>query len=150
MHITPLSYLCKFIHRFQTDISVRVLQTVGRTNKPYSNIILRENLALDLPTQGPHIIGVADHYLVGDTISATCLSPLSEPEVSLSWYINHDSAHPRDVSSQTRQLISFQDKTQSGQIRSPLKYDTQPNNYFSLVKLNLIVREKQLRIEHFG
>ena len=36
-------------------------------------------------------------YSVGDTVTASCLSPASVPASSLTWYINSDTADPGTV-----------------------------------------------------
>jgi len=68
--------------RFQTDIKQVEVQVVA------------------LPSQAPKILGVKGQYEVGDLVMAQCLSPVSVPPVTLSWYINSDSAVSGEVGPQ--------------------------------------------------
>merc|ERR1712107_828105 len=68
--------------RFQTDIKLVEVQVVA------------------LPSQAPKILGVKGQYEVGDLVMAQCLSPVSVPPVTLSWYIDSDSAVSGEVGPQ--------------------------------------------------
>jgi len=127
--------------RFKTDVSVSIIQTV------------------DLPDSGPRILGVSPSYILNDRVSAVCISPLSSPPSKLQWYINHDTADPGFVSSQTQTLITDNKISlkNDGVIRatlSPLKYDSglgqdvsrnHSSDMFSVLNLNFVIREKQFK-----
>ena len=90
--------------------------------------------------------------MVGDSLTAQCVSPVSSPPSLLTWYINHQAADRRLVSNQTR---TPRDWLASEEIvmglRSPLKYEvsgkpeeeTRPD-FYSL-GLRLTVRDKLVR-----
>ena len=118
---------------------------------------------VDLPQLGPRILGLRQSYLVGETLSAACVSPVSSPPSHLTWYINHHAADRRLVSNQTRTRLSLNRPPRDWsseemvlELRSPLKYDirgqpdttreraeTRPDMYS--LGLRLTVREKLLR-----
>lgn len=139
--------------RFKTDVGVSIIQTI------------------DLPEQGPRITGVVPAYSVGDSITAACLAPVSQPASRLRWYINHDTADPSFVSNQTTEVVTedgpgllilnaersdFQDVVM--RLRSPLKYDLESSaasssvkdqyspNLFSVSRLHFVIRDKQMRM----
>ena len=126
----------------------------------------------DLPYLGPRILGVLKWYQPGDTITAACVSPVSQPAATLRWYINHDTADPSYITSQTQELLTknnmttitrpaavltkFQDIVM--RLRSPLTSDIHQDsispssgqfhpNLFSVVRLHFEIRDKQLRTD---
>jgi len=74
--------------RFQTDIKLVEVQVVA------------------LPSRAPKILGVKEKYKVGEVIAAQCLSPISVPPVTLTWYINSDSAVSGEVGPQEDMAVS--------------------------------------------
>ena len=101
--------------------------------------------------------------MVGETLSAQCVSPVSSPPSDLSWYINHHAADRRLVTNQTRTRLSLHQTPRDWsseeivmELRSPLKYDItgQPDtareraesrpDFYSL-GLRLSVRDKLRR-----
>ena len=107
-----------------------------------------------MPSSGPTILGVNSKYSVGDSITASCVSPLSYPPTVLSWYINNDSADHSFVSNQSEitthhgsQILKNRDKKQY--FLSPTDtslyqhYREDPVTY-SVKKLNFIVNENHL------
>lgn len=49
---------------------------------------------VDLPDQGPDIIGGQPRYNLGDRVNVTCISHNSMPAAQLQWYINGEKADP--------------------------------------------------------
>ena len=47
---------------------------------------------LDLPDQGPEVLGGQPRYNVGDLVNVSCISRNSLPAAQLSWYINGEKA----------------------------------------------------------
>ena len=108
-----------------------------------------------MPSSGPTILGVNSKYSVGDSITASCVSPLSFPPTVLSWYINNDSADHSFVSNQSEitihqgsQILRNRDKKQSS--LSPTDNtlyqharEEDPVTY-SVKKLNFIVNDNHL------
>ena len=88
--------------------------------------------SLDLPETGPRILGLRPSYVVGDTLTAQCVSPVSSPPSDLTWYINHHAADRRLVSNQTRTGLTLnqpprdwrsEEIVMEPSLRSPLKFD---------------------------
>ena len=62
--------------------------------------------------------------MVGDTLSAQCVSPVSSPPSQLTWYINHHAADRRLVSNQSRTPRDWwASEEMVMELRSPLKYE---------------------------
>ena len=51
-------------------------------------------MIVDLPDQGPDIIGGQPRYNLGDRVNVTCISHNSMPAAQLQWYINGEKADP--------------------------------------------------------
>lgn len=49
---------------------------------------------VDLPDQGPDIMGGLPRYNIGDRVNVTCVSHNSMPAAQLQWYINGEKADP--------------------------------------------------------
>ena len=112
------------------------------------------SLFSDLPSSGPTILGVNSKYSVGDSITASCVSPLSYPPTVLSWYINNDSADNSFVSNQSEitthhgsQILKNRDKKQyylSPTDTSLYQHYREDPVTYSVKKLNFIVNENHL------
>ena len=117
-----------------------------------------------MPQTGPRILGLRQSYVVGQTLSAQCVSPVSSPPSDLRWYINHHAADRRLVSNQTRTRLALnnppRDRTSEEivmELRTPLKFDIsggQPDTVtrkarerrdLYSVGLRLTVRDKLVR-----
>ena len=107
-----------------------------------------------MPSSGPTILGVNSKYSVGDSITASCVSPLSYPPTVLSWYINNDSADHSFVSNQSE--ITTHHGSQTLKNRDKKQYYLSPTDTslyqhfredpvtYSVKKLNFIVNENHL------
>ena len=51
-------------------------------------------IEIDLPDQGPDIMGGLPRYNIGDRVNVTCVSHNSMPAAQLQWYINGEKADP--------------------------------------------------------
>ena len=89
---------------------------------------------------------------MGDTLTAQCITPLSFPPSVLRWYINHDSADRAVVTNQS--VVELRSPLKSDSINDELETDTVRDiaeatgigtGRFSVVGLNLIVRDKLAR-----
>ena len=97
-------------------------------------------------------------FTIGDSKYCVCVR----------WYINHDTADPSYVTNQTLEAVTGQEEAsgllvlhqEAGmakfqdvvmRLRSPLKQDSDTDqynpNFFSVIKLHFVIRDKQFRIE---
>jgi hypothetical protein len=172
-----IQILIILLFRFLTDISITIIQVVGRSSEIYMRWgKLTLAFIPDLPKTGPKILGVKSSYHVGDRVTATCISPKSYPPSVLTWYINSDSADPKYVSSQSEALFHFTNQSDKRirpnnfeehvlRLKSRVKTNRQVNsingqkfprvhhhlrsdpNLYSVVKLRFPIKENHLVTE---